>query len=122
MVDGLVEVAVFGEPGRRGAVELCDPVGMVALESTAQEFREHLVVPKPLGIAVDPLQEQAAPLDLLEHRLPAGSLRSADASPPQIRSVIELASRNSAISGSSVSKTFSARNSPITSLAPGHLG
>ena len=52
-------------------VELFDPVGTVTVESAAQEFGEHLVVAKPVRVVVDPLQEQAAPLDLFEHRLPA---------------------------------------------------
>ncbi len=65
MVDGLAEVAVFGIPGRCAVVEVCGPAGVVAVESTTKELREHLVVPEPLGIAVDPLQEQSPPLDFL---------------------------------------------------------
>ena len=71
VVDGLVEVAVLGEPRRCGAVEFVDPVGPVTLEAAAQELGEHLVVAKPVRFVVDPLQEQPALLDVFEHRLPA---------------------------------------------------
>ena len=52
VVDGLVEVAVFDEPLRRDPVELFDPLGMVTVESAAQEFGEHVVVAKPVRILV----------------------------------------------------------------------
>ena len=75
MVDGLVEVAVFGKPRRRSAVELFDPIGPVTFEPTAQKLGEHLVEAEPIRVVVDPLEEQAALLDLFYHRLPVGNPR-----------------------------------------------
>ncbi len=62
---------MLGKPCRRCAVELPTPLGLVALKSTAQEFGEQLVITKPVGIIIDPLQEQTAMRDLFEHRQPA---------------------------------------------------
>ena len=71
MVDGLVEVAVIGEPCRRDAVELFEVVGPVMLQSTTQELGEHVVVPIPARVIIHALKEQSASLDVFEHRLPA---------------------------------------------------
>ncbi|HXO85183.1 MAG TPA: hypothetical protein VN803_06635, partial [Gemmatimonadales bacterium] len=49
---------------------------------------------------------------------PRGSPLSADASDPQIRSVIEVANRNRNIPGSSALKTFSARKSAMAWCRP----
>lgn len=71
MVDGFVEVVVFGEPVRSHAMELVYPVGVITFEPVAQEFGEQVVVAKPVRVLVDSLQEQAALLDVLQHCLPA---------------------------------------------------
>ena len=90
-------------------MQLDDPFGLVTLQPVAQELDEQVVIAEPL--LVDPLQEQVAFLDLSSIDCPPATPDSADASSPQVRSVIEVASRKSSIDGSSVSSTFSARNS-----------
>src|ERR1700678_2507989 len=75
MVDGLVEVAVFSEPYRCGAVKLSDPVGAVPFESVAQKFGEDVMEAEPIRVVVDPLQEESALLDLFQHRLPVRRTR-----------------------------------------------
>ncbi len=73
--DGIVEPVVFFEPQRRGAMQLRDPLRIVALEPAAQKLGEHLVVVKPARFPVDRLQKQATLGDLLQQRLAPGHLR-----------------------------------------------
>ena len=75
VIDRLPDQSVLGEPPRRDAVELDDPLGPVTLEPVPQELDEQVVIAEPL--VVDPLQEQVALLDLLEHRLPVLPRRTA---------------------------------------------
>ena len=74
VIDSIVEVAMFGKPARCGAVKVFDLVGTILPEPTTEKLGEHLMVAEPVPVVVDVLQEEAPPLDLLEHGLPAGHI------------------------------------------------
>ena len=118
VVDRLVEVPVFGEPRRRGAVEPFDAVGIVTLEAAAEKVGEHLVVAEPVRFVVDALKEQPAVLDVVEHRLAARHPRQRGCQ-PAAGSLGDRGHQHELgdLRFQGVQNVLD-RNSPITSLAP----
>ena len=59
-------------PGRRVAVQRRDPAGLFLLQPGAEQVGEQVVVAPPAAHLIQRHQEQAGPLDLLQHRLAVG--------------------------------------------------
>ena len=59
-------------PGGRGPVQRLHPAGLLSLQPGAQQIGEQVVVPPPAAYLIQRHQEQARPLDVLQHRLAAG--------------------------------------------------
>ena len=71
---GIAQIMLIG-PGGRGPVQLWHPAGLLLLQAGAEQTGEQMVVAPPAAHLVQRHQEQARPLDVVQHRLatsPAG--------------------------------------------------
>ena len=59
-------------PGGRGPVQRLHPAGLLGLQPGAEQVGEQVVVAPPAAHLIQRHQEQARPLDVLQHRLAAG--------------------------------------------------
>jgi len=60
------------EPGGRGPVQRPNPAGLLGLQPGAEQIGEQMVVAPPGADLIERYQEQARPLEVLQHRLAAG--------------------------------------------------
>jgi hypothetical protein len=65
MPDGFVGEPVLLVPGRRGAVQLGQPRGLLSLEAGAEQVGEQMVVAPPLPDLIQRHDEQVGPVQLL---------------------------------------------------------